>query len=706
VVQTVPPTAAYLLDPHLRLRESEERLRLALWAARMATWEWDVVTGTVSLTGALGTITGLRPGLPDLPSADLYPSQIAAVHPDDRARVAAAAHRTVEAGADYTVEFRVTGKDGAVRWLADQGRVLERDAAGRARRVAGVVMEVTERRNLQDQLAHQASHDALTGLPNRTLFRRRLADALVPAHLAGIAVRPLPNPSHSPFDPGPPTASHHRDPARASAVIPPRPTPSPTITVFPLDPIPPPTPRPLDLDSGFPVASTAVAVLYLDLDGFKGVNDRLGHEAGDRLLVAVGERLRGVLRTGDTVSRLGGDEFAVLLASPIDLDAAGAVADRVIRVLGGPYTLTAGAARVSASVGVAMAIPGHSDADTVLHWADTALLRAKRAGKATYAVFDPVPDPDPGHTAPARAAARARDRAALAADLRGAVAHDQLRLAYQPEIDLTTGEIVGLEALPRWARPGATGELLDPADFLGLAEETGLIVEIGYWVLAEACRRLAGWHARLRRPGGGLFPEGAGVPGDVGGRGGDGVFAGVGPPHDPRDAGRGPLALPFVSVNLSPRQVRDPGLAATIGEILTDTGAPPACLQLELGGEALRGELDAAAFTLRELRQAGVRIAIDGFGIGGAGLSILRDVPVDAVKLDRSFTARAGDGRRDAAIVRSVVALTAEFGQTVTATGIESAAQRTAMHALGCTHGQGHALYPPLSPEEIGAVLA
>lgn len=660
VVQTVPPTSSHLLDPHLRLRESEERLRLALWAARMATWEWDIATGHVSLTGTLGTITGLRPGLGNLPAADLYPSQIAAVHPEDRARVAAAAKRTTETGADYSVEFRVVGQDGAVRWLADQGRVLERDAAGRARRVAGVVMEVTERRVLQDQLAHQATHDSLTGLPNRALFLRTLAEALAP-------------PDH---DTGVPPKHDAPAPVVVTAAAGPR-TLTPVAATAPHAVAPAAGAKAVrhDAVAGDGIAagadapaSQAVAVLYLDLDGFKGVNDRLGHEAGDQLLQAVAERLRGVLRTGDTIARLGGDEFAAILPPPIDLDDAAAVAARVIRVLGGGYTLEAGPARISASVGVAAGIPGRAAAEAVLREADAALRGAKRAGKATYAVFAP------GHAAPLAAAPPStRAHGSLAADLRGAVARDELRLAYQPEIDLRTGRIAGLEALVRWARPGAGGKRLDPADFLGLAEETGLIVEIGDWVLAEACRCLATWHR--------LLPGGAGP-------------------------GGGPL--PFVAVNLSARQVRDPGLAATVAAVLAETGLPPACLQLELGGEAARAEPradGAAAFALGELRRAGVRLAIDGFGAGAAGLGMLRELPVDVVKLDRSFAARCGEERRDAAVVRSVVALAADLGLTVVATGIETPAQLATMRALGCTHALGHALSPPLTPEEAMALF-
>src|SRR5215203_3534034 len=389
VIETVPPSVTRLLDPVVRLRESEERLRLALWAARMATWEWDIPTNRVSLTGTLGAITGLRPGIHDSHSADLYPSQIANVHPDDRKRVAAAARRTVETGADYAVEFRVVGREGIVRWLADQGRVLERDDTGRARRVAGVVMEITDRRRLQDQLAHQATHDPLTQLPNRTLFYQRLTEALDP--------------------------DRHR-----------------------------------------PDGVPAAAVLYLDLDGFKEVNDRLGHEAGDQLLIAVGERLRGVLRPGDTAARLGGDEFAAVLVPPVDGSDASTLANAVVYALTEPFQLDEGPARVSASVGIALGVAGQDDPDAVVRAADSALRDAKAAGKATFAIYEQIngvgvdlvdllgPSSEIRRIQPAfvvTAAVEEWDGRTLAADLRYAAARNELRLAFQPEIDLATDTV-------------------------------------------------------------------------------------------------------------------------------------------------------------------------------------------------------------------------------------------------------------------------
>ncbi len=630
MIETVPPTATRLLDPVVRLRESEERLRLALWAARMATWEWDIPTNRVSLTGTLGSlgaITSLRPGIHDNLSADLYPSQIANLHPDDRSRVAVAARRTIETGADYAVEFRVVGREGIVRWLADQGRVLERDESGGARRVAGVVMEITDRRRLQDQLAHQATHDPLTQLPNRTLFRQRLGEALDP-------------------------------------------------------------------DGHRPDGVPAAAVLYLDLDGFKEVNDRLGHEAGDQLLIAVGERLRGVLRPGDTAARLGGDEFAAVLVPPIDGSDASRLATDVVYALIEPFQLDDGPARISASVGIALGVAGQDDPDAVLRAADVALRDAKAAGKATFAIYEQVNGTraelvevlgpssvvrqiQPGFVVTAAVEEwDGRTQGTLAADLRYAAARNELRLAFQPEIDLATGTVVGFEALVRWERPGVG--LLYPAEFLTLAEETGFILDIGRWVVREACRGLAQWHSDI-------WDDSLTL---IGGNRANGAA----PPSQ---------RLPFVSINLSGRQARHPGLAEEVTEVLAETGVPAACVQLELAEGAALGDLSGAAFTLAELRRAGVRVAVDGFGTGFAGFGALRALTVDALKLDRAFAASAGDDPRDAAIVRSIVALAADLGQTVTAEGIETEAQLETMRALGCSQGQGYYLAPPLPPDEV-----
>lgn len=298
-----------------RLRESEERLRLALWATRTVTWEWDVTSSRVTVSGGMETIAG---GALD-PATYPYPSQLAAVHPDDRETVALAGRRTVEEAADYRVEFRVMARDGSVRWFGQTGRAVEIADDGRVLRIAGVVTEVTERRRLEDELAHLAGHDPLTDLPNRRLLLERLAAALAPTD-------------------GP---------------------------------------------------QRSVAVLLLDLDGFKAVNDRLGHEAGDRLLIDVGMRLRAIVPAEGTVARLGGDEFTILLPGA-NRATAETTAARVIEHLRRPFRLGGGEVVVASSVGIALATENRPQTGRLLQIADAALYRAKLAGKGAYAVLDPA----------------------------------------------------------------------------------------------------------------------------------------------------------------------------------------------------------------------------------------------------------------------------------------------------------------------------
>ena len=291
------------------MRESEERLRVALWAAELLCWEWDVAAAEVRVVGSLGTVAGGAGAAP----RPLVPAQLTDLHPDDRAAVTRAERWTRDEGADYDVEFRVPAPDGAERWLHQRGRVVAVDADGRAIRVAGVVQDVTERRRLVAELAHRATHDPLTDLPNRGLFLERLAGALDRA------------------------------------------------------------PR-----------TRGVAVLLLDLDGFKGVNDRFGHETGDRLLVAVGERLRAGLRAEATVARLGGDEFALLLEDIEGAEAVG-VARRAGLLLGRPFGLGHEEVRIGASLGLAVDGTGATEPRDLLRAADAALYRAK-ATRGGYVV--------------------------------------------------------------------------------------------------------------------------------------------------------------------------------------------------------------------------------------------------------------------------------------------------------------------------------
>ncbi len=431
-----------------------------------------------------------------------------------------------------------------------------------------------ERQVAEARLAHQTLHDPLTDLPNRTLFRTRLAQAL---------------------------------------------------------------------------ARHSVAVLFLDLDRLKVINDSLGHAAGDRVLVAVARRLRAVLRPGDTAARFGGDEFTILLEGPAGARDATATAERLAAEIRAPIALDGRDLVVTASVGIAPGGVG-ANPDELLRHADIALYRAKLAGGAARVVFDP------GMTAPAT------QRLILELDLRRALEREEFVVHYQPQVAPATGRIAGLEALVRWQHPRRG--LVLPTEFIPLAEETGLILPLGEWVLATACRQAARWRERC--------------------------------PDDPP---------PLLSVNLSARQFQHPDLPRAVARILRESGLAPCGLALELTESLLMEDVDATIATLRALQALGVRLAIDDFGTGYSSLRYLQRFPVDTLKIDRLFVARLGRGPRDLGIVEAVTRLGHTLDLRVVAEGVESAAQLCQLRALGCDLVQGEYFAPPLPAAAAEALL-
>jgi diguanylate cyclase (GGDEF)-like protein len=431
---------------------------------------------------------------------------------------------------------------------------------------------------LEEQLRHQAFHDALTGLPNRALFMDRL--------------------------------EHARSRSRGSL--------------------------------------PELAVVFMDLDDFKAVNDSLGHGAGDELLVEVAERIRLAVRDGDTAARMGGDEFAILLEDT-PRETAAEVAERVIEALRLPFALSGQQVRVHATAGVALYSEARETADELLRNADVAMYLAKAQGKDRMTFFRTSLHDG------------AVERLQLTTDLHLALERGEFRLVYQPVADLATGDVRGVEALLRWDHP--TRGDIEPSVFIPVAEECGVIVPLGRWVLREACRQAVAWQ---------------GKPG-------------------------GPITM---SVNLSARQVQHPSLVADVGAALIDSGLPPHLLTLEITETVLMQDVEATLTTLTTLKALGLRLAIDDFGTGYSSLSYLRRFPVDILKIDRSFVATLDSSDTEAALVRSILSLGETLELETVAEGIEHAAQLRELRALGARLGQGYFFARPLEVDAMSVVMA
>jgi diguanylate cyclase (GGDEF)-like protein len=476
---------------------------------------------------------------------------------------------------------------------------------GRAARLV-LASDVTARTRLETELTRQALHDPLTGLGNRTLFRERVVAALARAARNGGAVN-----------------------------------------------------------------GAGVAVLFLDVDHFKTVNDSLGHGAGDALLTTVAQRLLNATRGCDAVARLGGDEFAVLVDGVAGSDEAAVVAGRILEAMRRPVALEGAEVTVGVSVGIATSAHAET-AEALLRDADVAMYRAKARGRGEFLVFEPAM-----HVAAlarlqlegelrrsvARQQADASPLVADAADARDTSEPDGFRLVYQPIVSLATGEVQGVEALLRWQHPERG--LIPPADFVPLAEETGLIVPLGRWVLHAACRQAGEW----------------------------------------RHAHPGAAAL-HVAVNVAERQLRAPGFVADVQAALAAGRLPSDALLLEITEGALVQDPERVRRTLAALKALGVRLAVDDFGTGYSSLSYLQRFPIDVLKIDKSFVRGVASEEGDRAIARTVVALGRTLGLHTIAEGVETEAQRAALAALGCDLGQGYLFAAPLAAGDVLAFVA
>jgi diguanylate cyclase (GGDEF)-like protein/PAS domain S-box-containing protein len=507
------------------------------------------------------------------------------LHPDDREAALEAYVRGRDEGEPFVFEYRLVAKDGSVLWFRDSALVLP-DAEGRPHLIQGVMLDITDRRAAEDQIAFLAYHDKLTGLPNRAMFDELLELSL----------------------------------ARARRV-----------------------------DEG-------VAVISVDLDDFKLVNDSLGHEAGDALIAQLAERVREATRDTDLVARPGGDEFLVLLAdldrTPAmtggqhgDVITAEAVAARILHGLKAPFTIGDTELYVTASLGISVYPEDAPDAVALLQNADTAMYRSKRSGPGGFLTH-------------AREDASAISRLSLSTRLRKAVEQKQWMLHYQPLIELDTGRIFGVEALIRWSEPN--GGIVPPGEFIPLAEEMGLIESIGDWVVEEICRQDAQWRAE------GLDLE--------------------------------------IGFNLSPRQLWQPDLVDKIVSPIVVAGMDPTRVTVEITESTAMTDPDRTISILNELHDRGLKLAIDDFGTGYSSLARLKHMPVDILKIDRSFVRDVDQDRDMGSMVSAMISLASNLGMTPLAEGIETEAEWRFLADRGCTFGQGFYFCRPVPALDVLAI--
>ncbi|WP_419759279.1 putative bifunctional diguanylate cyclase/phosphodiesterase [Acidisoma sp.] len=394
----------------------------------------------------------------------------------------------------------------------------------------------------------------------------------------------------------------------------------------------------------------AIALLFIDLDNFKLINDSLGHTVGDDLLIKAAARLLACGRAEDTVARLGGDEFVVLIDKLVSEADAADVAEHIARQFLCPFPLDGRDVVVTASIGLALGYPDRDTAESMLRNADVAMYRAKASGKGQLVVFDPSMHRD------------SLARLDLGEDLRHALERDEFRLHYQPIVDMASGRIVEAEALVRWQHP--VRGLVSPGEFIPVAEEMGLIIPLGRWVLENACRQAAEWAKTL--------------------------------PIDP------PIAI---SVNISPREFQQLNLDLEVAEVLRRTGLPPSCLKLEITEGVIMDDVEWTIAMMGKLKKIGVKLAVDDFGTGYSSLAYLKRLPLDVLKIDQSFVKGIGSVREDSAIVQAILSLAQSLNLDVTGEGIETAEQAEMLSQWNCTRGQGYFFLKPVDAERATTFL-
>jgi diguanylate cyclase (GGDEF)-like protein/PAS domain S-box-containing protein len=553
------------------LRQSEERFKALVQKSS------DVIT-IVDGDGVIRYQSPSAARVLGYPAEGLAGSPLLdSMHPDDRARVKSVVDTVSQSpGSSTSIEARLHHQEGDWRQCELTVTNLLEESA-----VRGLVIntrDITDRKALEEQLMHQAFHDALTGLANRALFRDRLRQSIA-------------------------RAQRRRE---------------------------------------------QPAILYMDLDAFKSINDTLGHPVGDALLTAVARRIKTCVRAGDTVARLGGDEFAILLEDTEDLESPSRVAQRILDELNRPFHLDGREVAIHASIGIACRTAGPGDADELLRDADIAMYRAKAGGKGRFEIFTDTMQK------------AVVSQLELEVDLQRAIEDGEFFIHYQPLVDLQSGQTVAVEALARWRHPWRG--VIPPAEFIPAAEKTGAIVSVGRWVLQRACEQVRAWQ-------------------DV----------------------RGGPAL-GLAVNLSARQLKDPGLVEDVIDAVASSGLEPTGILLEMTESVLMDDLEKTIPILQRLKALGLMLAVDDFGTGYSSLSYLRQLPVDTLKIDRSFISGLGK-EREAALVETIVNMGRSLKLEVVAEGIEDDAQLAALKRMGCELGQGYLFAQPMPADQVATYL-
>jgi len=557
------------------LRESEERYMLAVRGANDGLWDWNLKTNEIYFSPRWKTMLGFREDEIDNKPDEWFQR----IHPKDLPHVQIALSVHLKGDTEhFESEYRILDANKKYRWMLSRGLAV-RNTDNTAYRMAGSQTDITDRKLVEERLAHDALHDALTGLPNRVLFIDRLGQRL----------------EHTKRHPG-------------------------------------------DL----------FAVLFIDLDRFKVVNDSLGHAVGDHLLDATAKRLQLCLRPEDTVSRLSGDEFAILLDEVSDVSDTIRVAERIQGRLMATTMLDSVHRSTTASIGIAMYNGKYTQPQEMLRDADSAMYRAKAQGGGRYQIFDTA------------MYASALALLQLEADMKRAIENREWQVYYQPILSLVNGKVTGVEALVRWMHP--TRGMVSPLEFISVAEETGLILPIGEYVLRTACAQVKAW----------------------------------------RDAGHSNL---WVSVNISGRQFQDQNLLTIIEQTLTATGLSSDGLRLEITESVAMKDITHSIMVLKQLDQLGIHVSLDDFGNGYSSLGYLKRFPLKILKIDRSFIQDIEVNKNSEAITTAIISMAHTLNLEVVAEGVETEGQLAFLKSQVCDDVQGFLLSRPLPAEQLDQML-